>query len=75
MWSNCDFILDITIQCIYMHMNVDTCVKTNMYVPPPDSRHCMIKSAAASTFITSSSKMTLKLKGKNYMFHKIINMY
>lgn len=56
-------------------MNVDTCVKTNMYVPPPDSKHCMIKSAAASTFITSSSKMTLKLKGKNYMFHKIINMY
>lgn len=33
MWSNCVFILDITIQCIYNHMNVDTCVKTNyMYM-------------------------------------------
>lgn len=57
-------------------MWIHVLIKTNyMYVPPPDSKHCMIKSTASSTFITSSSKMTLKLKGKNYMFHKIINMY
>lgn len=58
-----------------MYMNVDICVKINMYVLFFDSKYCMIKFVVVLIFIISSSKMILKLKGKNYMFYKIINMY
>lgn len=60
---------------VYIYVYEDICVKINMYVLFFDSKYCMIKFVVVLIFIISSSKMILKLKGKNYMFYKIINMY